>query len=459
MRFFNSSASYRLMSIFLQSTKEILMIFLEIILLFGCIIYAAKLGGIGVGMAGGLGMAIAVFVLGLKPGAIPIDVILIILSVIFAISCMQLAGGMDYMVKLASKLLRSNPKYINILAPAVTFVLTVLGGTGYTAMSVLNVIQEVAKENHVRPSQPLTSAVIASQIAITASPISAATAAMYVVVEKMGGGSFGQALAVIVPSAVFGAIVTAIISSMQGVDLDKAPIFQKRLKEGLVSMKTKKEAEKPTTCKAKVSVAIFLLAVVFIVALLLFKPYIGHTLGSRDIIIISMLMAGLVMYWFCDISLDRIKNTPIFGGGMESLVVVLGIVWMSSTIIGAHIPEIKTQATALLEQYPALLAVAFFCVSALLFSQGATAALLVPVAASLGVDVSTILASFVACSALYITNIYPTTAFAIACEDTGSFMDRKWNGSWVINHPFFLPGIVGLVAAVPFGFLISKMVL
>lgn len=435
------------------------MIFLEIILLFGCIIYAAKLGGIGVGMAGGLGMAIAVFVLGLKPGAIPIDVILIILSVIFAISCMQLAGGMDYMVKLASKLLRSNPKYINILAPAVTFVLTVLGGTGYTAMSVLNVIQEVAKENHVRPSQPLTSAVIASQIAITASPISAATAAMYVVVEKMGGGSFGQALAVIVPSAVFGAIVTAIISSMQGVDLDKAPIFQKRLKEGLVSMKTKKEAEKPTTCKAKVSVAIFLLAVVFIVALLLFKPYIGHTLGSRDIIIISMLMAGLVMYWFCDISLDRIKNTPIFGGGMESLVVVLGIVWMSSTIIGAHIQEIKTQATALLEQYPALLAVAFFCVSALLFSQGATAALLVPVAASLGVDVSTILASFVACSALYITNIYPTTAFAIACEDTGSFMDRKWNGSWVINHPFFLPGIVGLVAAVPFGFLISKMVL
>ena len=401
------------------------MIFLEIILLFGCIIYAAKLGGIGVGMAGGLGMAIAVFVLGLKPGAIPIDVILIILSVIFAISCMQLAGGMDYMVKLASKLLRSNPKYINILAPAVTFVLTVLGGTGYTAMSVLNVIQEVAKENHVRPSQPLTSAVIASQIAITASPISAATAAMYVVVEKMGG-SFGQALAVIVPSAVFGAIVTAIISSMQGVDLDKAPIFQKRLKEGLVSMKTKK----------KVSVAIFLLAVVFIVALLLFKPYIGHTLGSRDIIIISMLMAGLVMYWFCDISLDRIKNTPIFGGGMESLVVVLGIVWMSSTIIGAHIPEIKTQATALLEQYPALLAVAFFCVSALLFSQGATAALLVPVAASLGVDVSTILASFVACSALYITNIYPTTAFAIACEDTGSFMDRKWNGSWVITPPF-----------------------
>ena len=434
------------------------MLFIEILLLFGCIIYAAKLGGIGVGMAGGLGMAIAVFVLGLKPGDIPVDVILIILSVIFAISCMQLAGGMDYMVKLASRLLRSHPKYINILAPLVTFILTVLGGTGYTAMSVLNVIQEVAKENHVRPSQPLTSAVIASQIAITASPISAATAAMYVVVEKMGV-TFGQALAVIVPSAIFGAIVTALISSFQGVDLDNDPIFQKRLKEGLVSMNKRHEVEKETTGKAKISVLIFLLAVAFIVCLLLFKPILGHTLGSRDIIIISMLVAGMAMYWCCGFSLNKIKNTPIFAGGMESLVVVLGIVWMSSTIIGAHIPEIKVHATELVSQYPALLALAFFCVSALLFSQGATAALLVPVAANLGVDASTILASFVACSALYITNIYPTTAFAIACDDTGSFMDRKWNGSFVINHPFFLPGIIGLAAAVPFGFLCAKIVL
>ncbi|WP_308513133.1 anaerobic C4-dicarboxylate transporter [uncultured Turicimonas sp.] len=434
------------------------MIYLEIAILFGCIIYAAKLGGVGVGMAGGLGMAIAVFGLGLKPGEIPVDVILIILTVIFAISCMQLAGGMDYMVKISARLLRGNPKYINFLAPAITFLLTVLGGTGFTAMSVLNVIQEVAKENGVRPSQPLTSAVIASQIAITASPISAATAAMYVVVEKMGV-SFGQALAVIVPAAIAGSIVAVIISSYQGVDLEKDPIFQKRLKEGLVVLKSKQKEEQPTTAKAKLSVGIFLLAVLFIVGMLLFKTQIGHTLGSRDIIIIAMLMSGLVTYWVCRFPLSGIKDTPVFGGGMESLIVVLGIVWMSSTIIGAHIPEIKTSATHLLEQYPALLAVAFFCVSALLFSQGATSALLVPVAASLGVDAATILASFVACSALFITTVYPTTAFAIACDDTGSYMDRKWNGSFVINHPFFIPGILGLVAAVPVGFLFAKIVL
>lgn len=435
------------------------MIYVEIVILFGCIIYAAKLGGIGVGMAGGLGMAIAVFGLGIKPGAIPVDVILIILSIIFGVSCMQLAGGMDYMVKQASKLLRSHPKYINALAPAVTFTLTFLGGTGYTAMSVLNVIQEVAKENGIRPSQPLTSAVIGSQIACTASPISAATAAMYVVVEKMGV-TFGQALCVIIPSAVFATVCTAIISSLQGVDLAKDPIFQKRLKEGLVAMRKHeaKEKEAETSFKAKASVWIFILGVVFIVALLLLKPYIGHTLGSRDIIIITMLMCGLLMYWVCGFSLNKIKNTPIFAGGMESLVVVLGIVWMSSTIIGNHLPEIKEHATAILTQYPALVAVAFFCVSALLFSQGATAALMVPVAASIGVDASTILACFVACSALYITNIYPTTAFAIACDDTGSFMSSRWNGSFIINHPFFLPGCLGLVCGIPMGFLCASLV-
>ena len=153
------------------------MVWLEFALLFGCIIYAAKLGGIGVGMAGGLGMAIAVFGLGLKPSGLPVDVILIIMAVIFTCSVMHVAGGMDYMVRVSSNILRKNPKFINILAPVITFILTVFSGTGYTAMSVLNVIQEVAKQNGVRPSKPLTGAVIASQIAITASPISAATAA------------------------------------------------------------------------------------------------------------------------------------------------------------------------------------------------------------------------------------------------------------------------------------------
>lgn len=433
------------------------MVWLEFALLFGCIIYAAKLGGIGVGMAGGLGMFIAVFGLGLKPSGLPVDVILIIMAVLFTCSVMHVAGGMDYMVRISGQLLRKNPKYINFLAPLVTFILTVLSGTGYTAMSVLNVIQEVAKQHHVRPSKPLTSAVIASQIAITASPISAATAAMWVTVETMGV-SFGQALMVILPAAFFGSFVCAIISAWQGVELDKDPIYQQRLAAGLVNMAPANADEQPLPAGAKTSVVIFLLSVVFIVCMLLFKKQLGHTLGSRDIIVITMLFAGLLMFWICKVPLTQIKESSLFKGGYESLIVILGIVWLASTIIGTHIPEIKATATELLKQYPALLAAAFFGVSALLFSQGATSALIVPVAASLGCDAATILASFVACSALYITNVYPTSAFAVSCDDTGSYMG-KWSGSYVVNHPFFIPGLVGLVAAIPFGFFMAGIVL
>ena len=351
------------------------------------------------------------------------------MSVLFACSVMHVAGGMDYMVRVASRVLRANPKYINILAPAIAFLLTILSGTGFTTMSILNVIQEVAKQNGVRPSQPLTSAVVASQIAIC----------------------------VILPAGLFGAAVASLISAFQGVDLEKDPIFQARMKAGLVAMSSQEQREAPLPKGAKLSVVIFLLSVVFIVAMLLFKKEIGHTLGSRDIIVITMLFISMLMYWFCDVELTKIKNSSIFKGGYESLVVILGICWLASTVIGIYIPTIKEQATVLLGQYPGLLALAFFCVSALLFSQGATSALLVPVAASLGCDAPMILACFVAVSGIFVTNVYPTSAFAISCDDTGSFMG-KWSGTYVINHPFFLPGCLGLVAAIPFGFLMAGLV-
>ena len=55
--------------------------------------------------------------IGVKPGNIPFDVISIIMAVIAAISAMQVAGGLDYLVHQTEKLLRRNPKYITILAP------------------------------------------------------------------------------------------------------------------------------------------------------------------------------------------------------------------------------------------------------------------------------------------------------------------------------------------------------
>ncbi|RVS75935.1 anaerobic C4-dicarboxylate transporter, partial [Citrobacter freundii] len=327
---------------------------------------------------------------------------------------------------------------------------------GYTAMSVMNVIQEVAKDNGIRPSQPLSSAVVASQLGITASPISAATAIMYGTVEVMGV-SFGDAMLIVFPTAFFAMLVAAFIASRQGENLADDPICKKVMQENKIIIN--KHINNGVPSGAKSSVIIFLVGVIFVVCMLLFKSVIGHAINSRDLIIITMFVVSTLIVFICKLDMKELKNTPIFKSGAESLVVVLGIVWLSSTLIGAHIDEIKIQASDMLRMYPGLLAVVFFCTSAMLFSQGATCALLMPIAASIGISADAILASFVAVSALYLTNIYPTTAFAIATDDTGSFLSKRWNGSKIINHPFFLPGCISILVAVPIGFALAKIIL
>lgn len=111
----------------------------ELIVVFLAIYLGSRLGGIGIGFAGGLGVLVLTLGFQIKPGAIPFDVIEIIMGVIAAIAAMQVAGGMDYLVNLAERLLRKHPRYITLLAPLVTYVMTLLAGTGHTAFSTLPV--------------------------------------------------------------------------------------------------------------------------------------------------------------------------------------------------------------------------------------------------------------------------------------------------------------------------------
>jgi len=139
------------------------MVFLQLAIVLAAIFLGARLGSIGIGFAGGLGVLVLAL-MGVRPGDIPIDVILIIMSVIAAIAAMQVAGGLDYLVSLAEKLLRKKPKYITYLAPLVTYFMTIMAGTGHTAFSTLPVIAEVAKEQGIRPSRPLSIAVVALRL-------------------------------------------------------------------------------------------------------------------------------------------------------------------------------------------------------------------------------------------------------------------------------------------------------
>lgn len=249
------------------------MILPELIVVLAAIYLGARLGGIGIGFAGGVGMLVLTLGFQIKPGAIPFDVIEIIMGVIAAIAAMQVAGGMDYLVSLAERLLRKHPRYITFLAPLVTYAMTLLAGTGHTAFSTLPVIAEVAKEQGVRPSRPLSIAVVASQIAITASPISAAVVFLSGILEPKGVSYLGL-LAVAIPSTMVAIFLAAMITNFLGKELHEDQIYQQRLAKGEVTLRGETVfKEKPG---AKLSVLLFLIG---IIAVVLYATAISETVG------------------------------------------------------------------------------------------------------------------------------------------------------------------------------------
>ena len=241
-----------------------IMLILQVIVLLGAIMIGIRLGGIAIGYAGGLGVVILCLGLNMSPGDIPWDVILIIMSVISAIAAMQLAGGLDYMVIIAEKVIRKNPKYINYLAPFVTYFLTILAGTGHTAFSMIPVIVEVAKEQNIKPSAPLSIAVVSSQIAITASPVSAAVVFMSGILEPFGW-SYPTLLFIWLITTFSACMITAfIVGSFFNLNLSEDKVYQQRLKDGLIKSRTV-DANKILKKSAKLSVGIFLIGVFCVV--------------------------------------------------------------------------------------------------------------------------------------------------------------------------------------------------
>ena len=437
---------------------------LQIIVLLGAIFLGVRLGGIGIGYAGGLGVLVLGICLGMKPGSIPWDVILIIASVIAAISAMQLAGGLDYLVQIAERILRSNPKNINYLAPTVTYVLTIFAGTGHTAFSMIPVIVEVAKEQHIKPVVPLSIAVVASQIAITASPVSAAVIYMSGVLEPLGW-SYPALLGIWLLTTFAGCMVTAFIMTLiSDMKLENDPVYRERLAAGLIEA-PKDEIVKELKPFAKRSVGIFLLGVI---AVVLYASAISPAVGlikpvivPRDAAIMSiMLTIGTLITMTCKVQIGNVASTSVFKSGMVACVCVLGVAWLGDTFVSGHVAEIKALAASSVSQYPALLAVVFFLAAMLLYSQAATAKAITPsIIAALGItaanpgDSYMLVACFAAVSALFVLPTYPTLLGAVQMDDTGTTRI----GKYVFNHAFFIPGVLAIVFSVAFGFVACKV--
>lgn len=432
---------------------------LELIVVLIFIWLGARLGSIGIGFAGGFGVLVLGFVFGLAPGSIPTDVILIIMGVIAAIAAMQEAGGLDYLVQIAEKILKSNPKHITFLAPIVTYTMTLFAGTGHTAFSTLPVIAEVAKREGIRPSRPLAIATVASQIAITASPISAAVVFFSTELERVGV-DYVQLLLITIPSSFLAVMLAAVITNFIGKDLKDDPIYQERLAKGQVKMTDKETTTKVLPARAKLSVAIFGIALFCVV---FYATAISDTVGlikapvlARDHAIITfMLAAATLITLFCKIDAKNILNASTFKSGMSACICVLGVAWLGTTFVAAHIDGINVFAGNLLESKPWLLAVVLFFAAMLLYSQAATTKALMPAALALGISPVAAIASFAAVSALFVLPTYPTLLAAVEFDDTGSTRI----GKYVFDHPFLIPGTLTITFAVILGFLIGEIVL
>ncbi len=432
------------------------MIALQVIIVIAAIVLGARLGSIAIGFAGGLGvLALGLIGVTVTKDDIPFDVIGIIMAVIAAIAAMQKAGGMDYLVHLAERLLRKNPKHVTFLAPVVTYLMTLLAGTGHTAFSTLPVIAEVAKEGGVRPSRPLSVAVVASQLAITASPISAAVVYVASLLEPLGVG-YLQLLGVVIPSTFLAIFPTAFLANRLGKELDDDPIYQDRLAKGLVA-KSQVSSYRPTR-SAKLSVGLFIGAVVLVMC---YATVISEQVGlitdpslpRNEAIMALMLGTAAIITIFCKLAPDEILSTPVFKSGMSACVCVMGVAWLGTTLVNQHIESIQSFSGDSLTKYPWLLAVILFFAAALLYSQAATSKALLPAALAAGVSPLTAVASFAAVSSLFVLPTYPTLLAAVEMDDTGSTRI----GRFVINHSFIIPGTVCIGLAVTFGFIFGKL--
>lgn len=428
-----------------------------VVLLF--VFIGARLGGIAIGLAGGAGvLTLGILGVDVDPArSVPWDVLGIIACVIAAISTMQAAGGLDYLVAKTEQLLRSRPRNITFIAPIVTYFMTVFSGTGQVAFSTLPVIAQVSKESGIRPSRPLSIAVVASQMAIVASPISAAVVAMATVLEPLGV-DYLTMLTVSGVSTLVACMVGAFVASRQGVELADDPVYQERLAKGLVSRR--ESSEYVTKPGARLSVVVF---AVTLAAVVLYSTAVSDSVGlitdptinRSGAIMGAMLLAGLVIVVTCKVDVGTIVTQQTFRSGMSAALCIIGVAWLGTSFVQHHLETIESVGGDLIRDHPWTLAIVLLVASALLYSQAATTIALMPVAAGIGVGPTVLLAAFPAVTGLFLLPTYTTVVAAIELDDTGTTRI----GRYVFNHPFMLPGLVSVGVAVLLGFGLAPLLL
>ncbi|MFZ7130168.1 anaerobic C4-dicarboxylate transporter [Avibacterium avium] len=445
------------------------MLYLEFLFLLLMLYIGSRYGGIGLGVVSGIGLAIEVFVLRMPLGKAPIDVMLIILAVVTCASVLEAAGGLKFMLQVAEKILRNNPKRVTLLGPLVTYLMTFMLGTGHSVYSIMPIIGDVALKNKIRPERPMAAASVASQLAITSSPLSAAVVFYLGRITELPGFdhiSLLDIICVTVPATLAGTIALSLYSMRRGKELEQDPEYQRRLQDPIwrerilnTTSTTLNESLPPA---AKQSVYLFLLALVVIVFIAMFPDIRTVGVGEKIkpismsyIIQMMMLCFGGIILLVTKTNPQIVPNGVVFKSGMVAAIAIFGIAWMSDTYFKFAMPQFKAGITEMVSTYPWTFAFALFAVSVVINSQAATAVMMLPVGIGLGLPAPLLVGLMPATYGYFFIPNYPSDIATVNFDVTGTTKI----GKYYFNHSFMVPGLIGVVVACTVGYLMAEIVI
>jgi len=441
------------------------MIWIELAILLACIVVGARLGGMALGPVAGIGLTVFVFAFGMPPGSPPGTVLGMIVAVVTALSAMEAAGGLDYLVLVAERVMRRRPQYITIVAPLVTYALIFASGTQHVIYALLPVIAEVSRKAGIRPERPISISVIAAQHGLIASPISAATVAL---IGVLAGHSIGlpRVMMVIVPSTLLAVLIGALSVTWKGQALSDDPAYQERLASGKVQPpQATRELTPAEMRRARGSTLFFLTGIGFVVLLGLFpglrpsysilaegKAGTAQVDPAAAIMIVMLAIGGLILLLF-KASPDAIMKGSIMRGGLSAVISILGISWLGSSFFAGNETQIVGEISSLIRQAAWVFAIGLFFLSALLFSQAATVVTLMPVGLGLGLSPLLLVAMYPAVNGAFFLPTYGTVLAAVAFDQTGTTRI----GKYLLNHSFMRPGLVTTISATLLALLFSSI--